>query len=194
MAFPTTSLLANFNWADEDPLVHGFVTPLVMLDYNAATISNVADNTHGWASAYYNSTFNANVEVYAKIVSPSVGHDLYWRVQNPNSATLLGYSTAFRTDDTIVTQRITNNTSSQIGSSTATITTGDQVGVSHVGDTIRFYVNGTEVGTPLTESTNAGAGFVGFRQFVTHPVDDFGGGNYGGGASSGPYLDAHIGA
>ena len=192
MAFPVTSVLADFSWADEDPLTHGFNTPLIPLDYNAAVISGVADNIHGWASAYYNTVFDADCEVFADIATGSFGFNVYWRIQSPNSAGIDCYSAEFRTDDTIVVYRIINNSGTQISSqSSITINVGQQVGVSHIGSTIRYYVAGAEVGTPTTESTIGSAGYIGFRQFTARPLDNFGGGSIGGAGT--PHIDVTIG-
>ncbi len=191
MAFPNTSVIDDFNRADEDPISGGglWTSPLVRLDWLPAVISNIADNVHGWASAYRNNITPTDLEVFGTIpagASAGANLKLFWRITSPNSTSTSGYSAEFNVDNHIKVYEITNEVYTLLSDIDTTavggVDNGDQCGVQMVGNTIKIFVNGTQVGSDITNSAHTGSGRIGFGQFSFRGVDDFGGGAYAGSA------------
>ncbi len=196
MAFPTTSVLDDFNRANEGP------PPSASWrtdNYNTASSTLAVDTniciTTGFPNGggLWGTSVGADTEVFVtENFSPSNGQSFYLfaRIVTPGSAAVDGYLAEFDRADanpgyTIRIQRIDNNSLTTLG---AVITEtggahvdGNAVGLSVVGSTLSVFIRRSGVWSAAidtrTDSTYAAGGFIGFRMSATSMLgDDFGGG------------------
>lgn len=204
MPFPTTSILDNFNRTDEGP------PPSASWDYPIASFVpnglSVISNTLGrtpsnFGGAYWSaSTFGPDSELYGTI-STMVGSDtidfgLLLRIQSPGSggaggAGMDGYYVSFTRNSPnyqLLIYRIDNAVFTQLGTTQTpgNLVVGDKIGAQIIGNSIQAYRDSgsgwASYGTPETDSTYSGAGYVGV--VIADPtgrMDDVGGGTVVGG-------------
>ena len=192
-AFPTTSVLDNFNRADENPLGNGnWSNPWYAGLNNLKILTNEVTSTgSGFGSAWWSaSTFGPDSECFATIAGqPTLNQafNVIVRSVNNNTASLDGYQAHFETgavDDTVQIQRIDDTATTTLG---ATITqgfiNGDAIGVEIIGSTLRAYRKPSggswaQIGTDRTDATYSAAGNIalGIGDNISGKADDFGGG------------------
>lgn len=135
------------------------------------------------SSAHWTPVSLADVEVFATVVTkPADGSflELTARVTTPG-ASVNGYALAafaVAGADTVELWEFTAGFGSPVATvQTAEFAVGDQLGMSLIGNTIRLYKNGAQIGSPVTNSLHTGAGNIGVRfGDATGVLDNFGGG------------------
>lgn len=186
MAFPTTSVLDDFNRADENPLSGGgnwgdrntnddlsIETNLV----RGQTVGQLASRY--WAAA----TYGPDCEVYCTVNhTPNTASDymrLWLRISNPGAAGETGYMMQWTNDANgcRLFKETARETYTQLAQAAAArYTDADVVGMSAVGTTLTVYKNGTSV-LSTTDATNGGAGYLALGgRGTSFRWDDFGGG------------------
>jgi hypothetical protein len=204
MAFPTTSVLDDFNRADENPMT-GW-SSFVGAGARHEVVGNTCEASGAAANDYWNAaTFGPDCEVYATVVEKTTGAliKLYARLVSVGSVAVDGYAVRHTTvsgaaNDTIGLYRVDNATETLLGSAfTQEVAVGDSFGLEIVGDTLTAYYKAsggswTALGTE-TDSTHAGAGNIGVAISVTNTagIDDFGGGTI---ASSAVTIEPSVGS
>lgn len=199
MPFPTTSILDNFNRTDEGP------PPSASWDFpigsfvpnGLSVISNTVGRTpNNFGGAYWvASVFGPNSEIYGTITtmvgSDTIDFGLVLRIQSPGSggaggAGMDGYFVSFiRNSPNFQLQfyRIDNAVFTQLGTTQTpgNLVVGDKIGVQMIDDSIQAYRDAgggwAAYGTPETDGTYSGAGYVGL--VIADPtgrMDDVGGG------------------
>jgi hypothetical protein len=189
VSFPTNTVLDNFNRAAEGPPPSSSWTgPLYPSDSGIAVVSNGAAATGNPASAYWNTTYGPDAEIYATGTTnfATGGLRIFVRVTNPNASNITGYSLQCRPWQATecLIQRVDNSTDSiTLTSIDQTMTTGDSIGLKIVGSTLTacFKASGgswTQIGT-TTDATYATSGKIGVRTLDESNLgfDDFGGGS-----------------
>lgn len=196
MAFPTTSVLDNFNRATENPLSGGgnWTNPLLFgnsaLQIESGVANQVGGTSSGANSAYRsNTTYGPDSEAYITLTVKS-GSSLvavYARITNPNSSGASdGYSVSLAISggtDTLRVERVDNDIKTIIASASQEVSAGDAFGLECNGTTIAAYYKasgGSWNATPTASTTDAtygSAGYVGLTiNGAGHSGDDFGGG------------------
>lgn len=186
-SFPQTSILDNFNRANEGPPPS--INWTTGLDGSAGGFSVDANEAEGLngvvSSAWWNvQNFGPDIEVYATIGSVKGATRLHFRAQQEGTSTWDGYTLlAYTPTNELFVYRVDNGVQTQLGVAIAqTISSGDSFGAKMVGSTITVYYkigagSWTEVGT-RTDGTYTGAGKLAMSTFDATPinVDNFGGG------------------
>jgi hypothetical protein len=183
MAFPATSILDDFNRANEGPPPSSNWTDI---SNGLKVVSNVC--VGNVASAYnvsrWNTSFGPDTEVYAKLNNISAYIQLFLRMASDFST---GYSLFVETTTIIRVRRYTGGSPTQIGSVTlaTALVVGDLVGLEIIGSNIKVYTKQSGVwaqrGDTVVDSTYSGAGYIGAAIYHTvQQIDDFGGGTVGG--------------
>lgn len=193
MAFPTAPILDTFTDASAprnldtyNPL---WTVNFVSLDSSVSpqtVVGGTVRNESGGVNTNAKRTdiSVADVEVYATvIVKPTNGSffELGARIQNSFGTLNCYWLAAFSNvgSDTLELWKVVSGTFSQVTVvQTAEFAVNDQIGMSLIGTTITFYKNGSQVGSPVTDSSVTGAGTIGLRfaDNNTCQLDDFGGG------------------
>lgn len=190
-SFPTTSVLDNFNRANEGPPMTGWTDswrPSAdghQVSSNVAIGSTVNDNT-----SYWNTTIGPDLEVYGTIASGTTTYrGLSARLVSEGTSGVDGYELIVFGGNSIQLARWDDNVQTNVGATiTQTISAGDSFGMKVVGSAFTIYyclagtgcgVGGagwTQLSTPRTDSTYSAAGKLGIRTESTATWDDFGGG------------------
>ena len=191
MAFPTTSILDNFNRSNESGIGAGagtWTSPVFSGDGDIALTSNQIVFV-GWDSAYYDAAqYGPDSEVYATVTATSAtGTEIVCR-HNPSGVGGGVYNYMLHTSRTVMEFYWTHNgTQTQLGASVSvTIADGDSIGLEAVGSTLTAYHkpaagSWTSKGT-RTDSSITAAGYVGIAGNGSN-VDNFGGGTISGGGT-----------
>lgn len=196
MAFPTTSVLDNFNRADNADLGANWTTPVLSGDSNIRITSNqagyhVADAA--FRDEYWNvETFGPDCETFCTVSDKQSTNDrLIWytflRVVDPGLSTVDGYyfEMVLRSgNDDGGIYRLDNGAFTQLGATiTQEITQGDGLGLEAIGSTIQAYRRSAGSWSSLasrTDSTYTAAGNVGIGVHGDDTgvvaIDDWGGG------------------
>lgn len=200
MAFPSTSLLDNFNRADSSPLDGSWDVPLDVLNDGLALIGNRAaiDAGGDFSFAFWNgSTPGADCEVWATLPAvPAIdGAFLLARINyNSDLSQYEGYALVVYQVDGSGQVNITdfyasgdgNGFGASMGSfnTGAALAGGDAFGLEIVGETLTAYYkpaagSWTSLGS-VTNSLYAAAGQIGAGVYNESEIglDDFGGGSY----------------
>lgn len=197
MAFPTTSVLDDFNRAN-GPVGSNWSIPTFATGFSIS--SNVAFGATTGNIQYWNvATYGPDFEVYANVPNlPGSGGACFVAggiLQEGSAITLDGYAVAYThgSPGTLVISRITNGAAAAtVASSSQTLTAGDQIGLKRVGTTLTSYINGTQIDTG-TDSTHTGAGYLLMASTQTaSSFDNFGGGTLTASATSRPLFRARI--
>lgn len=186
MAVPSTSVLDNFNRADEATLSGGGNWAASPSTGNALKLVSNAVNgkTGSIANESYwtpGSSFGPDCEAYCTVVTIGGGYlRLHVRVTNPASATVrTGYMMQWSNDSNgcrIFRETSTGSFTQLAQSSGARYVSGDVVVLNATSSTIAVYNNGTLV-LSVTNTVITAAGYIilgcGSNNWV---IDDFGGG------------------
>lgn len=199
MAFPTTSVLYSGTGAGENPVAGAFANVVVQPgDYKLQRLNNQIQsaNATGWGSQHITTTYGPDCEVYGSYVAAAdVGwqHNLFARVNNPNSSSLNGYQAAFVKSTSVKVYSITNNTFTLLNTFTGGgWSTTAQFGMRIVGNVITCYIDGTEVLNQI-DNTYLTNGKIGCTTFGTADkgIVNFGGGDYSVAAPATVAFDPH---
>lgn len=188
MAFPTTSVLDNFNRANGDAgsnyTANGYNFGFVIPQISSNTLKR---NSSGTSDAYWNvAQYGPDVEAYIDISTDLVSDDYGFSIRfiNPVSANVSGYFLHIGASaaDTTKIERVDNGAFTVLGSSVAqTWATGEKFGVSAVGSTLSVFrytagAWGAAYAT-RTDSTYTAAGYIDiYITGTTGRYDNFGGG------------------
>lgn len=197
MAFPTTSVLDDFNRGDNVSLGSDWTEGDLGGSDEMRIVSNavVGDNPNTTSSARWTaSTFGPDSECFATLVDrPNDTGDrmtLIVRATDAGDATWEGYTLDLRpqsadADHQYIIGRIDNGSRTELGARVdVTFNEGDKMGLEVIGSTIKGYrFNGTSWSEEIsrTDSNHTGSGNIGMKfeydSVQTAPeVDDFGGG------------------
>jgi hypothetical protein len=193
-AFPDNGVLDSFTGCtDTTTPPNANWTNAVVYGASSATMDcedqAVTSTTTDEADMYWNpTTFNANSEAYARVVSAATTDlaSVHVRLVNIGANTTDGYAVQIQNSDTVKIYRIDNGAATALGSNLSqTITNGDQFGIRAVGDQICAWFNDNDGGwTQLgcrTDATYTAGGRIGLTHQSSNGaiggVDDFGGGN-----------------
>ena len=183
MAFGATSIIDNFNRANENPMTGwaNMTTSGLQVVSNACTTSGAGLN-----SSYWNTIFTgADCEAYVTIASDPASNRsmyVYVRLTDIGSGTTDGYAIKFNKlsgTDTLQLIRVDNGSETVLGANfTQELTAGNKFGIEIVGSTLTAYVDTgsgwTSLGT-RTDSTYSAAGYAGLG-IASGSLDNFGGG------------------
>lgn len=197
MAFPTTSILDDFNRADENPLAGGWSSgPVWYGDPLHKLVSNQAAAVTGgpFHDAVWGTTFAADQEIYVTVatVTNLTSIALYARLTGENTS---GYTNAYFSVDF---NNSTGNVSLQHydGSETVLDTanisgglaSGDSIGMECIGTSIKVYHkpsagSWTEIcsGTSSAQNVSGKLGITTDSSLGLYRLEDFGGGEVVGG-------------
>jgi hypothetical protein len=193
-AFPDNGVLDSFGAADNTTPPNANWTNAVIFGGSSASIEAQSGGvttatSASEADAYYNAaTYNADSEVYAKMVDPTATSGFMTvclRLVQIGANTTDGY--CMYVDDaggTVHLQVLTNGSGSDIASWSQAAGIGDQWGIKAVGSSICGWYktaagSWTELGC-ATDSTHGAGGRIGLStQWINTAaaIDDFGGGN-----------------
>jgi hypothetical protein len=187
MAFPTTSVLDDFNRANEGPPPSASWTNsagtagLAGLQVVSSTLQN--SGSFEQREDYWNvTTFGPDSEVYVTVTTVGItSFRLYLRLQTPGTAGTDGYLAYFASTAVFI-YRIDNTSLTQQGASVSlTLAGGESYGFEIIGSDMNVYKkSGGSWGTTLatrTEATYSAAGNIAIGTDAQNWVlDDFGGG------------------
>lgn len=198
MAFPTTSLLDNFNRGDSGTLGASWSTPIEPTLGSLGILSNQAYSDAQFDDAYWGTSFGENQEVYVTlsvVTSGVTAPRVYARIQNPNTASRNCY---FLTQEGAgggwISKIVAGTTTALGGGWTTSIASGDKVGLELNGTTITAwkYSGGSwsQLEQLTGESSVTGGGYIGLqiRGETDTRFDDFSGGDIVTGTSGGQRL------
>ena len=192
MAFPTTSLLDDFDRANTGPPPSAsWGGPVLPGNSGAKVLSNQLVTAGGSGECYWLTSFGPDSECYITIGTLGTGFGLYLRVNNPNTGTMTGYYADIYAN-TIDVYRMDNAGYNQLGASIATTTSaGDTFGLEMIGATLTVYRKPSagawgSIGS-RTDATYGAAGAVGVLLGSAN-LDNFGGGTVTTGGTT--YTDA----
>lgn len=214
MAFPSTGILDNFDRSNTGPPLGGNWTQLVLVEEGFKIINNTQAQAGGssvasgelWTAATY-----AETEVYFSLVTVNKTSDylgvsvLLRVVQTSSSSTIDGYTADFvmreaaSNVNVVNVIRIDNGVNTQLGAtiSSVTLASGDAVGASISGSTIKVFRKPSggswaQVGTDRSDATYSAAGNIGWVWWWNDPTDtvfdNFGGGTIVVASSGNPYY------
>lgn len=194
MAFPITSLLDNFNRANENPIATGWSGPWRHENTNQQQLSGngLWYTSSGLTnSSYWDlDTFGPDCEAWIDVSSlaasqfPGVGV----RITSPG-ASWAGYSLTVEGPNSVSTWRISSRDGTTLTNiatqGSVDFTSGQAIGLEAIGTTITAYKKIGGVWTnvvSVVDSTAAGAGYIGASHSnYTNALDNFGGGTVVGG-------------
>lgn len=188
MAFPTTSVLDDFNRANTGPPPSAsWSTGAIPGNGGMKVVSNqVGGDTNSGCDAYYNvATYGPDSEAYITLaVKPATTAEFWWlslRLATPGTAGVDGYEIDV-TSNAVSIWRVTNGGYTQLGSDiSVTFANGEKLGAEIIGSTLAVYrytggAWGAALGT-RTDSTYSAAGSIGIgADEAAMRGDDFGGG------------------
>jgi hypothetical protein len=192
MAFPTTSVLDDFNRSNEGPPPSANWTDLLN---GMEVVSNACKGDNGGdanVSLWDAATYGADCEAYLTITTRGSNLQLLYlfaRCTTLNIATFDGYDVEYTVvdgvnNDTVIINRIDNGVTTQLGATiTLEFANGDKLGIEAIGSTIKAYrcPSGGSWGDissgGRSDSSYGSAGYVGLGCYSnTYVLDDFGGG------------------
>ncbi|MBN9393103.1 MAG: hypothetical protein J0I20_34035 [Chloroflexi bacterium] len=197
MAFPTTSILDNFNRANGNNVYSNGpwgATPIWSGDTSLVISSNAAKANGSWGDVYTNTSTYTDSEAYATISSTG-GTDGYLEIMvrgsggnsgNPSYYSL-GWSQHDNHDDTWRVYRSAGGAYTQLGAQfTQAPAVGHRFGISAIGSSvIGYYDTGSGfVAKVTTSDTTHTSGRLGFEIYNSSGIDDFGGGTPGSGVTA----------
>ena len=192
MAFPTTSVIDQFNRGNESPIASPWSAVTVRESVSSALLeisSQVVGDTDSGgsvASQYYTSaTYGPDCEVYCSVPTlPANYYSVYLfaRITDSNPAYCYWVVTQAAPTNTMQFWKTMNDVHTQLGADVAfTMTAGDTVGLEIIGTTLKFYRkpsagSWSEIANRTDEDISA-VGYIGFGVIdAACRLDDFGGG------------------
>lgn len=193
VTFPTTDVLDNFNRANAGSLGANWTQYITAFTgtRDGQIVSNQATGDLGTTSqVWWNpSTFDADQEAYftiATLPSDTELVDIWLRLASIGSGTTDGYT--FRVTfasgaDTFDIRRLDNATGTSLDTATVTVSAGDSIGATAIGDELTFWHKPaagewTEI-LSATDATYSAGGHIGISLAnQTVRIDDFGGGTH----------------
>lgn len=192
MAFPTTSLLDDFNRANEVPATTNWSGPMESGDGSMNVNSNrLRPDGAGFSASWYDlSTFGPDCEAWVTIDTKETEDagqmEVRIRLQDVGTAGLDGYIVRYLPKsgtDVVQIRRFDNGSTTQLGADiNQDFDAGDGLGIECIGNQISAYRRSAGVWSLLgtrTDSTYTGAGYIGLADHLGNAVgffDDFGGG------------------
>lgn len=181
MTFPTTSILDDFNRADETPLSGGGNwAALDQFIANLDLASNRVTSSGGYS--YWTTSTDANCESYSTFISGSSVR-IFARLKDVGGDSIFdGYCIAY-VGGTLILMKATNSTLAQIGVSSYSVTlvSGNKIGLRCLGSTIEGWLYSSGVWANVlseTDSTYPNGGYIGVGIDSGSVLDDFGGGTW----------------
>lgn len=190
--FPSTSILDNFNRANENPIAGGWsANPVYFGISTARVVSNTLrarnTGTDTIAHPYWNTTFAANQEAYVTVSDASTVSDVLvlCRATDVNTGTFLNDHYAVRmTGGNFSLRETINDTDADLASVAQTLSSGDSLGIRCNSTTISGWYKASGGSwvklLQVTDNSLTGSGFIGIMLTVTSSgtgdLDDFGGG------------------
>jgi len=208
VAFPTTSVLDDFNRAD-GALGSNWTAPMQAQQTPVVYTNAVSGAASDYSSAYWNvSAFGDDCETFMTIPAGATSHDgvyIHAKYRNVGTGTECGYTINYlAASGATVYRRYTNGWSGALATDATGVSPGDKCGVcvkkvggdyvvevwhAPVGTGIwGLEVSYTDTGAVATYPDLDGVGYSGFALWgsgnasLTRQIDDFGGGTVGGGA------------
>lgn len=190
MAFPTTSLLDDFNRANADPISGTWTTP-IGLSGGAGAIEIVSNQVAGRAGdgMWDLTTYGPDLEAWFTMVDKpgnGLGGIFAYGRMSTLTNTANGYSVDFRVTggtDTIRIIRYDAGSGTVLDSTGQTFNAGDGIGLEIIGSTIKMYRRDTGVWGEVfsfVDATYSAAGYIGLGKLPDSTAqDDFGGGTIG---------------
>ena len=183
--FPTTGILDDFNRSNENPLSDGgnWNGPIWSGDGQLEVVSNQAmsDNS-GWGGSWWDVETFTDSEVYVTLPVAFDRMELNIRFDGMGTAAIRGYYITFdEIDSEIDIARLDDDDNDvELGATISqSLSSGDKVGVSMIGDTLTVWLNEgsgwNSLGT-RTDSTYASGYIAIATDQDTARFDDFGGG------------------
>lgn len=203
MAFPTTSILDNFNRADESPatgwpgVVDGNYSQSLKVVSNQGACIDATD-----AYPYWGTSYAADQEGWITVIGSGFC-SLYARLNPIANASVDGYEVEVDiAGDAVNIKRVDGAVSTLLGASISqAFASGDAIGIECIGNDVSAYYKpaagawSSSLGT-RTDATYNQAGYPGlYLSQNTMIVDDFGGGEVvvAAGATHGPLLLLGVG-
>lgn len=181
MAFPTTSLLDDFNRANAATLGANWSTGVESGYSDLNILSNQAYAPTGTEGNVWGTQFAADQEAWVTVnaLPASSIARLYARVQNPGTGSLNCYAVEMDPTGGYLVKFVAGG-STFIGSGGFGFSPGDKVGISCIGTSITYYVysGGSWASQDVVvDSSVSGAGYIGLDSHNSATrFDDFGGG------------------
>lgn len=187
MAFPTTSVLDDFNRANTGPPPSGSWTTdqyafgLPGLKVSSNTCIPNSAFAAGWWSA---SSFAADQEAYITVATWVDEIEVHLRLQTPGTAGVDGYIlNIISSTNHWRIYRMTNQATTLLTSGAITMSSGDSIGFEAIGTSLTAYqkIGAGSWGTlgSTTDATYNTTGFIGlFANSASTVFDNFGGGAY----------------
>jgi hypothetical protein len=198
MTWPTTSLIDDFNRANNGGAIGGTVwsTPIWPGDFSIGIISNQAYNSNSgvnWKDNYITTALSsADEEVYITVATlPSTTENvgIYTRLASLNSSSLKGYEAYVFGNSDFQLFKVVNTTETQLGATVnSAFSAGDKFGLESIGTTHTIYKFHSAAWSSVlsrTDSSVTAAGNIGFQiEGNNARVDDFSGGAVVGGGTT----------
>lgn len=184
MTFPLLAVLDDGARANENPLSHGgaWSTPLIPGDFNSQLLTNVITSAGtGWTSAYWNTRFGADQEVFGTTAAGGTDFLLFARCSNPNTGgEFCGYRFTFQpTTNLVIIDRFDANVTTRLHAGLpCSFNNLDTIGVRAVGPLFEFFANGTKTSEIDDDYYETAPGFIGCGSFFNtgNGFSSFGGG------------------
>jgi hypothetical protein len=187
MAFPTTSLLDDFNRSNTGPPPSAsWLSGTMFGEGGLKVVSNALTfNAASWCSAVWGTTYGPAQEAFITIASGSYAtFGVYGRLTNPTESNITGYEVYAHGADTWDIWRIDSSTeATQLGASVSrAYTSGQKIGIEISGNTITAWHYSSGAWTSVMTRTDAtyapAASYLGveINGGVSCTLDDFYGG------------------
>lgn len=189
MAFGQTSILDNFNRADEGPPMTGWATPALAAGLKIVTnvcAANAANALGVWNSILSSADCESWFTVSTATALSGIVYVFGRLKEIASAATLDGYSVSVTeaATDTWAINSVTNGVATAIGATfNQEVSNGDAIGICCVGSSIQAWYKASGGSWSMlaerTDGTYAAAGYIGAGiTDTTGRIDDFGGGNF----------------
>jgi len=187
--FPCTPVLDNFNRANAGPpLSASWLEPCQVGTSGSFTVVNnqAVAQAPSSRSTCWNDVFNADMEVYARIVTPPLTAPIgvFLRMNDAGLGSLTGYVVyVMNTGLTLRIARFDSASSAALicPDSPVTVYPGDSLGATIIGNTITVYQKPgsgpwASIAT-CSDDTYSGPGTIGIDVYSSAVIEDFGGGS-----------------
>lgn len=185
-SFPSTSLIDDFNRADESPLASGWTLPVWIGGGNVRVLSNsVTYITGDYGDAAWNTAPANDQEAWITFstltATGSPSASVFARLTNINGSTVRGYEVAADVNAGTIELKTMTPSFTTLDSASITLQQGDALGIRAVGTAITgWHKPSGGSWTQILSATDSSetSGRIGFGIYQgTFAVDDFGGGS-----------------